>query len=68
MKQLFCDKCKREIKEEDLKVQIEITPKSRDYRIPVPDWEKDADKRGDFCSAECALQWLGNSAWRLFGD
>lgn len=67
MIQIFCDQCKREIEEDYLKIHIEIKPKSRDYRIPIPDWEIKADRKGDFCSVQCAIQWLGDSPWRLSG-
>jgi hypothetical protein len=68
MIQVFCDQCKREIKKEELIVRIEIKPRSRDYRIPVPEWEKEAQKNGEFCSAQCAVQWLSSSPWALFAD
>jgi len=67
MIQTFCDECKGEIKE-GLKIHVEVEPPRTDYRIPVPVWEQKAEREGDFCSVGCAMQWLTDSPWRIYGS
>jgi len=67
MIQVFCDECGGEIKTW-LKVHMEVKPPSTDYRIPVPEREQEAEKEGDFCSVGCAVQWLRDSPWGVYGS